>query len=217
MNPAPQITGLYAARPSVLEPSGQRSAILKVSRSQVTVTRLGIVGDEQADRRYHGGEDKALHQYTIANYARIVAAYPALAGIAVPGSIGENLSCPDLSEETVCIGDCYRLGSVEVQITQPRSPCSKIDARYQVSGLAKQLAGWRVPGWYLRVLQEGQVAVGDEIRLLARPNPTVTIARFLAVTSEHRPATETLLELASAVGLAAEWQRRLRERSAYRA
>jgi MOSC domain-containing protein YiiM len=209
------ITGLFAARAGVLEPGGQRSAILKRPQARVRVTVDGIVGDEQADRRYHGGPDQALHQFAVSSYATIVDAWPALAGIAVPGSIGENLSTPDLDETRVCIGDCFRIGEVEVQVTQPRRPCTKIDARFGVHGLATYVFEQRIPGWYLRVLRAGEVAVGDTLALIGRPNPEVTLARLLAITAQHRPAKSDLQLLIDCVGLGADWRRRLRERLAF--
>lgn len=209
------ITGLFAARAAVLEPGGERSAIVKRPLARARVTVDGIVGDEQADRRYHGGPDQALHQFAIASYATLVEAWPALSGIAVPGSIGENLSAPDLDEGQVCIGDCYRLGEVEVQVTQPRRPCSKIDARFGVRGLAAFIAERRIPGWYLRVLRAGEIAPGDPVELIARPNPAVSVARLLAINAEHRPAAADLEMLVNCVGLGADWRRRLGERLAF--
>ena len=209
------ISGLFAARASVLEPGGERSAILKRPQPRVQVTVSGIVGDEQADRRYHGGPDQALHQFAIGSYAAMVQAWPELTGLAVPGSIGENLSCPELDEANVCVGDCFRIGGIEVQVTQPRRPCSKIDARFGVHGLARFILEQRTPGWYLRVLREGDVAVGDALTLIARPNPEVTLARLLAINAQHRPAKSDLQALIDCEGLGADWRRRLRERLAY--
>ncbi len=209
------ITGLFAARAGVLEPGGERSAILKRPHRQVRVSVNGIVGDEQADRRYHGGPDQALHQFAIGSFTTLVQAWPTLAGIAVPGSIGENLSCPQLDETQVCIGDCFRIGEIEVQVTQPRRPCSKIDARFGVHGLARFILAQRMPGWYLRVLRAGELAVGDALTLIARPNPEVTLARLLALNAQHRPAKSELQQLIDCAGLGADWRRRLRERLAY--
>jgi MOSC domain-containing protein YiiM len=206
------ITGLYAGRAGVLEPGGERSAILKRPLARATVTRLGIVGDEQADRRYHGGPDQALHQFAQASYARIAQMRPALAGVAVPGSIGENLSCTALDEEHVCIGDRYRIGEVELEVSQPRRPCSKIDARYATPGLARLIDGQRMPGWYLRVRREGEIAIGDPVELVARPNPAVSVARLLAILAAHRPAAADLRLLVECAGLGADWRRRIRER-----
>jgi MOSC domain-containing protein YiiM len=70
-------------------------------------------------------------------------------------------------------------------------------------------------GWYLRVVQEGEVRPGDALTLIARPNPAITLAHFLTVTAEHRPDVADLEALASATGLAADWRQRLRQRCAF--
>jgi MOSC domain-containing protein YiiM len=152
-----------------------------------------------------------LVQLILAGFKR----HPELAGVAIPGSIGENFSCPDLSEHTACIGDRWRLGTAEVEITQPRNPCTKIDSRYQCPGLATFIAREHLQGWYLRVVQEGEVRRGDALSLIARPNPAITLAHFLTVTAEHRPDVADLEALACATGLAADWRQRLRQRCAF--
>jgi MOSC domain-containing protein YiiM len=209
------LSGLYAGRAAVLEPQGVRSAILKAPVARARATRLGLVGDEQADRRYHGGPDQALHQFAQRSYRRLVAAFPALADSALPGSVGENLSDPALDEDSVCIGDRYRIGEVEVEVSQPRRPCSKLDDRFGVRGLAAFVHGARMPGWYLRVLREGELAVGDAIELVARPTPAVSIARLLAILAPHRPVPAELELLLDCAALGADWRRRIRERLAF--
>lgn len=209
------LAGLYLARAAVLEPHGVRSAILKAPVARARATHLGLAGDEQADRRYHGGPAQALHQFAWRSYARIVEVFPALAGVAVPGSIGENLSCPDLDENSVCIGDRFRIGEAEVEVSQPRRPCTKIDLRYGVHGLATFLHEARIPGWYLRVVREGELGVGDAVDLVARPNPAMSIARLLAILGAHRPAPADLELLLACRELGPDWQRRIRERLAF--
>lgn len=209
------VIGLYAGQPGVLQPGGERSAILKTALPRAEVTRLGLRGDAQADRRYHGGPDKALHQFAVPNYDRLIARFPELTGRAHPGAIGENFACPDLTEDAVCVGDRWRLGSAEVQITEPRNPCTKIDSRFELPGLASFIAGEHLQGWYLRVTCPGVVALGDDFVLLERPNPDLSLARCLALVAEHRPPLATFAALAEAPGLGLEWQRRLQGRLAF--
>ena len=209
------VTGLYAGRAGVLEPAGRRSAILKAPVTRVRVTRLGLVGDEQADRRYHGGPEQAVHQFAIARYAQIVARLPALSHVAVPGSLGENLSCPILDEDTVCIGDVYAVGDVELEVSQPRRPCTTIDARYGVTGLATWLASQHLTGWYYRVQREGEIALGDPVVRIARPNPDVSLTLLMEVAAAARPDCATLERIIDCTGLGPDWRRRLRERLAW--
>ncbi|MCC7123054.1 MAG: MOSC domain-containing protein [Gammaproteobacteria bacterium] len=209
------VCGLYAGAASVLEASGQRSGIVKSPHAAVRVSRDGVVGDVQIDRRYHGGPEQALHQFARNTYTALVAHFPALAGSAVPGSIGENLSCATLDEDTVCVGDVYAWGAVELEVTQPRRPCTKIDARYGVDGVAYWLAARRTPGWYFRVLQPGAIALGDTVTLIARPNPDVPLARLLAASGDACPSITELERLVDCTGLGTDWRRRLQERLAF--
>jgi len=171
------------------------------------------VGDAQADRRYHGGPDKALHQYPVAHYAQLAKAFPAAADLLRPGSMGENLSVPGWDEANVCIGDSYRLGAAVIQISQPRAPCWKIDHRYQAEGMAKFIDDTGLPGWYFRVLEEGSVEPGCVFELIDRLSPAITLQALLATWCLHRPAPQELQRLAATPGLAENWSRKLHDRA----
>lgn len=209
------VCGLYAGGASVLEASGQRSGIVKRMQQRVRVAHTGIVGDVQVDRRYHGGPEQAVHQFALRSYAELVAAFPALATHAVAGSLGENLSCDELDEDGVCVGDVYAVGEVTLQVSQPRRPCTKIDMRYGIDGVARWLLALRTPGWYYRVLQPGAIELGDTVTLIARPNPEVPLACLLAASGDARPSIAELERLVACEGLGADWRRRLEERLAF--
>lgn len=211
----PIVTGLYVGAASVLAANGQRSGIVKSRQSRVQLECDGIVGDVQVDRRNHGGLERALHQFAVAHYAALAAAFPALAAHAAPGTIGENLSCAEFDEDTVCVGDVYRIGEAEVQVSQPRRPCTKIDARYGVDGVARWLVARGTPGWYYRVLKPGAIACGDPITRIARPNPEVPLRRLIAASGDARPSAAELEVLLGCRGLGADWRRRLGERLAH--
>jgi MOSC domain-containing protein YiiM len=210
-----QIQALFAGQARILESSGDRTGIYKTAIAQATVAALGIEGDVQVDKRYHGGPDKALHQFAINSYARIIEQFPSLEAAAVPGSIGENLSIADMDESSVCVGDIYRLGNVLVQVSEPRQPCWKINAKYGVEQLSEYIDQERIAGWYYRVLEEGVIRVGDEVSLLERPNENITIDYFNRIKGLHRPSLDELLNLINAVGLADKLKKRLQERSDY--
>ncbi|TVT51302.1 MAG: MOSC domain-containing protein [Denitromonas halophila] len=179
----------------------------------VLCTREGLVGDKQADRRYHGGPDKAVHLYPADHYARLVAAFPALAGQVGPGTLGENLSVAGMDETQVCLGDVFVLGACRLQITQSRRPCWKIDHRLGVSGASRRVADEGITGWYFRVLDEGLIAPGDDMMLVERPNPDISLARLWAVETAHRPAVEEVRALSRAAGLSAGWAKKLAQRA----
>ena len=209
------VTALYAGVLRPLAPEDQRTGIFKSPRPNAKITDNGISGDEHADRRDHGGPEKALHQYAIDSYDKIMSAYPELKGVAVPGSIGENISATDMNDANVCIGDCYQIGAAIVQVSQPRSPCWKIDRRFGVERLSAYVEKQCITGWYYRVIETGTVHVRDSIELLDRPNENVPVAYFMRVITEHRPDSLTLDELIACRGLAEEWKTRLKNRRKY--
>lgn len=173
----------------------------------------GLSGDAQADRRVHGGPDKALHQYPVAHYARLAAAFPAAKDLLIPGSIGENLSVPGWNESNICIGDTFRLGDAVIQVSQPRNPCWKIDHRYGVEGIAKLIDDEGITGWYFRVIEEGSIEPNCPFELMERKAPEVSISTLLSIWQEHRPDPMTLEALAATPGLSENWRKKLKERS----
>ncbi len=206
---------IYAGQLTVLEPEGQHTGIFKQNISEAVVSRMGITSDHQADRSVHGGPEKALHQYALTGYAKIQAAFPAIANLAVPGSIGENLFSSTMSDHDVHIGDIYRIGNVTLQVSQPRSPCWKINHRYGIARLSTFIVEQRITGWYYRVLEEGSIQAGDLIELLERPNPTLSIDYYNEIYYQHRPSLIALSTLINAVGLAPGKRDKLIQRSVF--
>ena len=109
------ITSIYAAAEiSSFPANGAPTAIFKTPvHRRVQIGREGIVGDHQADRRVHGGPEKAVHHYAAINYSKLAARFPVVAAGFVPGSIGENLSGSGVDESSVAIGDTFALGSAQ--------------------------------------------------------------------------------------------------------
>jgi MOSC domain-containing protein YiiM len=174
----------------------------------------GLSGDAQADRRVHGGPDKALHQYPVAHYTRLAVAFPESRELLVPGSIGENLSVPGWDETNICIGDTFRLGDTVIQVSQPRNPCWKIDHRYGVDGMAKLIDDEGMTGWYFRVIEEGCVEPECPLELIDRMMPEVSVHSLLSLWHEHRPDPSQLELAATTPGLAIIWCKKLTDRSA---
>lgn len=173
----------------------------------------GFAGDEQADRRVHGGPDKAVHLYPAVHYGRLAQAFPEAASRLKAGSLGENISSPTLDESRVRIGDVFGLGEARLQLCQPRSPCWKIDARFGVDGMAAYIAEHHLTGWYFRVLLPGIVAPGDTLDLVEPGDDRLSLAQAQQLWHSHRPAPLALHQLAAAPGIAAGWQRKIAERS----
>lgn len=207
------LLGVFTGGVKSLPPDGTPSGIFKHPvAGPVAVGLEGLEGDRQADRRVHGGAEKAVHLYPAGHYARLAAAFPALADALVPGSMGENLSVAGWDEESVCIGDVFRVGSCRLQVSQPRSPCWKINHKFGDDGLAQFIAHEGITGWYFRVLEGGSVAVGDGFELLERNPAPVSLARLGRVQREHRPAGAELREIAATPGLTPALMKKLLDR-----
>jgi len=207
---------LYTGTPRYIGDDGQFSAIWKQpAEGPLRITKEGLVGDVQADRRVHGGPEKAVHHYAGENYAKLAARFPQIADALVVGSIGENISTVGLDESTVCIGDTYRLGSAVVQVSQPRRPCWKIDARYGISGITAFIVDSGHTGWYYRVLEEGEAAAGDDFALIERPAGAVPLATLWTTWHFHRPDADRLRAIAHAPGLTPAWVKRIDDRLAW--
>lgn len=174
----------------------------------------GFAGDQQADRRVHGGPEKAVHLYLAAHYARLAARFPEAAAQLVPGSLGENLSTAELDEDSVCLGEHWQLGEAVLQVCQPRSPCWKIDERFGCEGIALFIAEHNLTGWYWRVLRPGRVAPGDLLQRLPTA-ASMTLGEALRLCQQTRPPLTELERLATTPGIASGWQDKLLQRLAW--
>jgi MOSC domain-containing protein YiiM len=172
----------------------------------VLLTVLGLEGDEQADRRVHGGPDKALCAYPGEHYAEWLQAFPTHAW--GPGGFGENLTLAELVETEACLGDRWALGEAILEISQPRQPCVTLARRWELPELPKRVVQTGRTGWYFRVCREGLVAAGQMLTLLERPFPQWTVARANEVLYRPERRSERS-ELASLPPLAASWREEL--------
>lgn len=141
----------------------------------VEVRRLGLAGDEQADRRLHGGVAKAVYAYPFEHYAFWVEQRLKANKRHEPmpyGAMGENLTLQGLPETDVWVGDRLLIGEVELEVTEPRTPCFKLNARLRLNHASKLMVQSGYSGFYLRVVREGMIEAGDHISV--RPGPRVT-------------------------------------------
>lgn len=172
----------------------------------------GLAGDEQCDRRHHGGPDRALHYYPADHYPWWYSWQTAL-GLAAPrtpwqpAAFGENLSGIGLTEAQACIGDVYRLGEALIQISQPRSPCFKLNQRFGYGQMSQvmQLSGRC--GWLLRVLEEGMVMPQERLELVDRPYPELTVKRTADILFNQLRNEADLLLLLENPALSPNWRK----------
>ena len=140
----------------------------------VRLTRLNLDGDLQSDLSVHGGNDKAVYAYPSEHYAAWRRELPDMQ--LPPGIFGENLTTEGLLENDVCIGDRFQIGSAALIVTQPRMPCFKLGIRFGDGRMVKAFAKASRPGAYLRIIEAGELGVGDDVTILSRPEHGVTLA-----------------------------------------
>ena len=198
----PQPVGLHRGRPV-------RSSIAKAPVSgRVRVEGVNVAGDDQADRRVHGGPDKAVYAYAREDTAWWERELGRELG---PGAFGENLTVEGVDVSGALIGERWRLGTVELEVCQPRFPCFKLGLRFGDPQMLKRFTRAGRPGAYLRIVREGEIGAGDAIEVTDRPDHGVTIALVARAVSIE----PVLLEFAAAApalpASLAEW---MRERAA---
>ncbi len=161
-------------------------------------------GDEQADRRYHGGVDKAVCVYPIEHYQHW-RQQTELHDLPY-GAFGENLTTRGLLETEVCIGDIFTIGTARVQVSQPRQPCWKLARRWRVKDLTAEVEATGFTGFYFRVLHHGTVSAGDVFTLLERPCPPWTLHRCNELMHHERGDHDAARALAECPQLSGSWK-----------
>lgn len=174
---------------------------------RILATRTGLIGDEQGDRKNHGGPDKALHHYPFEHYSGWIADIGAREILTRPGAFGENLSTLGMTEETVAIGDVFRLGGALLQVSQGRQPCWKLNERFVVRDMALRVQRTGLTGWYYRVLEEGHISAGDAFVLVNRLSPDWTIDRARRVLYVDTMNLDELREMAALAHLPESWRK----------
>ncbi|HEU5013247.1 MAG TPA: MOSC domain-containing protein [Roseiflexaceae bacterium] len=170
----------------------------------------GLAGDQVTDAKNHGTPDQAVCCHFLDHYAFWNEAYGLTAPDALgPGSVGENWTLAGADEQDMCIGDVYSVGTARVQVTAPRYPCWKQDRKLKLPDFHKRTMATLRTGFYLRVLQPGVVQPGDELRLVERPQPDLTLQAVNA-DMHHTSDPAFAQRLLDAPELAAGWKRIIR-------
>lgn len=171
---------------------------------RVAVRGVNIEGDEQADRSVHGGPDKALYAYAREDtdwWEREL-------GRELPhGAVGENLTLRGVDVTGALIGERWRIGSVLLEVSEPRFPCWKLGARFGDPSMLKRFAAARRPGAYLRIAEEGELKAGDAVEILERPDHDLTIAGFAYAYLEDRDSLARLLDVPAVSEMWRDWVR----------
>jgi len=177
---------------------------------RVRVTSLNVEGDQQSDLSVHGGTEKAVYAYPSEHYAFWREELP---GLDLPwGAFGENFTTEGLLEGSVRIGDRLRVGSAEFAVTQPRMPCFKLGIRFGRPDMVKRFQRSGKSGFYLAVLQEGEVTAGDSFELIARDEPGVTVTEVVNLYMADAANQDLLRRVSELPALPEGWREYFRQR-----
>jgi MOSC domain-containing protein YiiM len=138
---------------------------------RVRARGINLDGDDQADRRNHGGPDKAVYVYALEDIEYWEHHLGRPLG---PGAMGENLTTCGLDPNEALIGERWGIGSAVFEVSEPRSPCYRLGLRHGDPTLVRAFVAAQRPGTYLRIIQEGDVGAGDRVDVLFRPDHDVT-------------------------------------------
>jgi MOSC domain-containing protein YiiM len=206
---AARVISVNVGGPREIEWLGKRdtTAIWKAPvQGRVPVAGVNLAGDDQADRRFHGGPDKAAYAYAREDYdwwSR------ELDRPLEPGTFGENLTVEGLDVTASVVGERWAIGSALLEVAQPRTPCWKIGARMDDPDFPVWFAAAGRPGAYLRILAEGEVGAGDAVEVVERPAHGLTVGEVARIYHGDRARCAELLQ---APELAEEWRAWVAER-----
>ena len=188
-----------------------RTSIFKVPvRGRVQVGQLNLEGDQQSDLSVHGGIAKAVYAYPSEHYPFWRQELP---GMDLAWAVfGENFTTEGLLEETVHIGDRFRVGSAEFVVTQPRMPCFKLGVRFDRSDIVKRFLQSGRTGFYFAVPREGEVTAGDAIDLLNRDGRGVTVADIVKLYRRDATNQDLLRRVSELPSLPKSWRDYFRTR-----
>ncbi|WP_435928523.1 6-hydroxyaminopurine reductase [Dryocola sp. BD613] len=178
---------------------------------ELRLNEHGLEGDQQAEKVIHGGPDRALCHYPREHYLHWAREFPEQAEQFAAPAFGENLSTTGLTEKNVCIGDIFRWGEALIQVTQPRSPCFKLNYHFGISDMASLMQKSGYCGWLYRVVLAGKVSTESPLELVSRVSE-VSVAEAIAIAWHMPFDDEQYHRLLSAAGLSVSWTRTMQKR-----
>ena len=212
----PVIQSINIAIPGNVPVSGNKkifSGIMKKPvKGRIFLDDSGFKGDGVADHRFHGGADKAVCVYCVDHFPFWEKELNRKLSF---GAFGENLSVTGWVETEVHIGDTFKMGEAEVQCTQPRQPCHKLNKVFDFQKMACRVQTTGYSGYYLRVLKPGWVEAGERIVPLLKDPNGISIEKANDLMHKTKKDWEGIREILSVMALSDSWretfQKRLRE------
>jgi MOSC domain-containing protein YiiM len=171
---------------------------------RIKVRRLNLDGDRQADLTVHGGPEKAIYVYPAEHYRYWREEFPEME---LPwGMFGENLTVEGLLEKDAHIGDQFQIGSAKVMVVQPRLPCYKLGLKFRRDDILKRFLRSGRSGFYLSVLEEGDVAAGDPISLLQADEMQIPVTEITRLYQDRKSDPQAMRRLIQVKALPEDWR-----------
>jgi MOSC domain-containing protein YiiM len=171
---------------------------------RVMLRTLNLDGDKQADLTVHGGASKAVYGYPSEHYEFWRKELP---DMELPyGMFGENFTTEGMFEDSLYIGDRFRVGEAEIMVTEPRLPCYKLGIKFERSDILKRFLVSRRTGFYFAVLKEGEVEAGDKIEPLGRDRNQITVADITRLYAFEKSDLKTLQRALEVEALPKSWR-----------
>src|SRR5438552_6008854 len=183
-----------------------RSAIWKSPVvGRIAARGVNLAGDDQADRKAHGGPDKAVYAYAVEDYRW----WEARIGRALAyGEFGENLTTEGIDVNDALVGERWAVGTAVLEVSEPRIPCWRLGVRMNDPVFPRRFTEALRPGPYLRIVVEGDVGAGDEIRFVERPDHGLTVRDVFRIYTRDRGEARRLLTIPR---MSESWQRWARD------
>lgn len=195
---------------------GGRTVVSAIWKSPVAgrlpVRGVNVAGDDQADRRVHGGTHKAVYAYAGEDLRWWS---DELGRVLAPGTFGENLTTEDVDVGGAVVGERWQVGTTLLEVSEPRIPCGKLGMRMGDERFPRRFAAAGRPGAYLRIVREGEVGAGDAVEVLSRPSHGLRVADVAAAYHDGDPAlVRALVDVPQLSESWRSWARRARVRPA---
>src|SRR5229473_8026520 len=192
-NPVGKVLSVNVGGPREFEYGGRpaQSAIWKLPAvGRIAARGVNLAGDDQADRKAHGGPDKAIYAYAIEDtrwWER------ELGRSLSYGEFGENLTSEGIEVNDALVGERWAIGTAVFEVSEPRVPCWRLGVRMNDKMFPRRFTEALRPGTYLRIVVEGEVGAGDEIRVVERPAHDLTIREVFRIYTRDRDEAQRLL------------------------
>ena len=194
-NTIAKIVSVNVGTPKEFEYKGRtaQSAIWKTPvNGRVAARGINLDGDDQADRKAHGGYDKAVYAYAIED---IKWWEGQLDRELNPGMFGENLTTEGIEVNDALVGEHWEIGNTVLEVSEPRIPCWRLGVRMDDKTFPRKFTEAMRPGPYLRIIQEGEIGAGDVIKVVDRPDHGLSIRDVFRIYTQDRAEFKRILEV----------------------